>query len=58
MTQADQTFDYYSLIGTLVGHWPDMDEKFACEIAELVVQAGYSHPYASEIGRGSAPEGS
>ena len=36
-----QARDYYALIGTLVGHWLDMDERFAGEIAEVIINAGF-----------------
>ena len=42
----EQARDYYALIGVLVGHWPDMDEARACEIAAVVVGAGFTEAAA------------
>jgi hypothetical protein len=37
----EQATAYYTLLGEMIGHWPDMFEPFACDLAEFVIKAGY-----------------
>ena len=38
---AAKATDFYTLVGTIVGHLPDIDEELATSIAELTINAGY-----------------
>ena len=37
----EQAAAYYTLIGSLVGHFVDMSEESACELAAFIIDAGY-----------------